>query len=272
MRRAWTNRLWCLTASSRCCGIEQTEPRRSAQRRREERRPTSSAQCVERSLSLLSSFSAAAPSFCPVMSTRRALSPAELACMPLAHAIVEAQTNIAQRQAALLRSQPQQMMAIMKQTNAARKAPDESAADDDDADALDDEKEPIEAKAPAQSRSAAPLAVPATITPEIPSALLALHGQLVSLHGLLQSFPALQRTACFDAVFAGPLFTVMVSHPKAAERAQAAAAGGVGAGSSDSGVLRSAAFPMLPHQDRVWEEMLRCVDSLLQSGIQAPVS
>ena len=159
--------------------------------------------------------------------------------------------------------------------SAAPPAARSSRSEEEDADASDDDDaEMVDALVPASARTGrvvrAPplsaLAVPPLLSPEVPALLSSLHGQLVSLRALLASLSPSDRAGCFDAVFAGPLFTVLVGHPKAAERGRAPQTPG------SEGRLAAHSFPMLPHQDRVWEETLKCVECLLQAGIQAPVS
>ena len=176
-------------------------------------------------------------------------------------------------QATLQRSHAAQLAAVA-QSAAPPPAARSSRAEEEDADASDDDEEMVDVLVPASARTGrvvrAPplsaLAVPPLLSPEVPALLSSLHGQLVSLRALLASLSPSDRAGCFDAVFAGPLFTVLVGHPKAAERGRAPQTPG------SEGRLAAHSFPMLPHQDRVWEETLKCVECLLQAGIQAPVS
>ena len=177
-------------------------------------------------------------------------------------------------QATLQRSHAAQLAAVAQ--SAAPPVTRSSRSEEEDADAADDDDdaEMADALVPASARTGrgvrAPplsaLAVPPLLSPEVPALLSSLHGQLVSLRALLASLSPSDRAGCFDAVFAGPLFTVLVGHPKAAERGRAPQTPG------SEGRLAAHSFPMLPHQDRVWEETLKCVECLLQAGIQAPVS
>jgi len=203
------------------------------------------------------------------------LSAALAPMMPVAHRIVDTQQQLQQLKAQLQASQAAQLASITAAAAAAAQQQEKVAAKEDE-EAAAEEEEDASSDAPRRSASSrahvvAPLsalAVPASLSPEVPRLLSALQADLSLLRGRLEALSPAGRAACFDAMFAGPIFAVLVAHPKAAERGSPGG-GGAQAG-NEATTLRSAPFPMLPHQDRVWEEALKCLGILLEGAASAP--
>jgi len=206
--------------------------------------------------------------------------------MPIAERIMQTQEHLNCAKAELVSRDPRSLTRALAEAEAEAEQRRKTEKAEENKDQQEGEKqtenaeedtveEDVEEKQDGGIRTVVPfssLPAPSSLSPQIPSLLQQLHSSLHTLLATLRTLPATFLSASFDILYL-PLFTILFSHPKAEEQQTTAAARQqLGSNSKPSTATpNSTPFPMLPHQDRVWEVTLQCLQVLLDAAIREPM-